>query len=305
MSSQRLSCHLYAVAMAATLASGCSLIKLTADSTADVLEVAAPANAMESDVQFAREAAPGQLKTVEGFLMASPQNEKMLAILAQGYCEYTFAFLQDDIETLTMAGKVDEATPIVARATNLYQRCMGYGLRLLGGDWENALNGDSASFEKRVKAAGKDQVPGLFWTALGLASAIDLNRDDIEMVALLPKAITMFARVNELDEGFYNGGAHLGLGMFYTAQGTAMGGNPDEGKKHFERAVALTHGKYLMPKVLLALGYGTVTQNRQFFHDTLEEVVGTSPAIWPEQRLANELALIRARRYLAHEKEWF
>ena len=260
---------------------------------------------MENDVQFAREAAPAQLKTVEGFLRASPDNEKMLAVLARGYCEYTFGFLQDDLETLTMAGKTEEAAPLVARATNLFLRCMSYGLRLLGEGWEKSIYGDLEQFDKRVRSAEKGQVPGMFWTALGLASAIDINRDDIELIVLLPKAIALFTRVVELNESYYNGGAHFGLGAFYTAQGVAMGGNPDKGKRHFERAIELTGGKYLMTKVLMALGYGTITQDRKFFHDTLEEVLATSPAIWPEQRLANELAHIRARRYLAHEKEWF
>ena len=69
--------------------------------------------------------------------------------------------------------------------------------------------------------------------------------------------------------------------------------------------IAATQGKFLMAKVLYALNYGTITNNREFFHNTLVEVLNTTPSIWPEQRLANELAHIRARRYLAHEKEWF
>ncbi len=283
----------------------CSLVKLTADSTADVLAVAAPANNMENDVQFAREAAPGQLKTVEGFLMASPENRTMLTLLAQGYCEYAFAFLQNDYEELAMAGKTEEAAPIAARATNLFQRCANYGFKLLGGTWQKTFYGDSEAFEKRVKSTDGDDVPGMFWVAMGVTSAIDLNRDDIEMVAYLPKAQRLFQRVLELDEAYYLGGAHIALGMILTAQGPAMGGDPEKGRKHFERAVELTSGKYLMPKVLMALAYGGITQNRELFHTELEKVLQTSPAIWPEERLPNELAHLRAKRYLAHEKEWF
>lgn len=287
------------------MVAGCNLTKLTADSTADVLKVAAPAFNMESDVQLAREAAPGQLKTVEGFWLASPGNPTYLKLLAQGYCEYTFGFIESDIEELEFAGRSEEAAPLVRRATSLYLRCMNYGLKLLGKDWEKAIEGDLAEFEKKVKRAGRSKVTGMFWTALGLASAINLNRDDIGLVAYLPKAKAMFERIVELDEKFYNGGAHMALGMLFTAQGAAVGGNPELGKRHFERAIELTGGKYLMPKVLYGMNYGTITQNREFFHKTLVEVLNTSPAIWPEQRLANELAHIRARRYLAHEKEWF
>ena len=140
----------------------CNLVKLTADSTADVLEVAAPAFNQESDVQLAREAAPGQLKTVEGFLLASPENKKMIKLLAQGYCEYAFGFLEDDIERHVMAGQTEAADPIVVRATGLYLRCMNYGLKLLGGDWEKSIYGEMPAFEQKVKDADKDDVPGLF-----------------------------------------------------------------------------------------------------------------------------------------------
>ena len=296
---------LLALAVPLIASTGCNMVKLTANTTANVLEVAAPGLQQESDPQLAREAAPGQLKTVEGFYMASPGNRKIIKILAKGYCEYAFGFLQDDIETLEMNNKPAEAAPIAKRATGLFLRCMNYGLKLLGSSWDEALRGDLATWEKKVNGAGSDDVTGMFFTALGLASAINLNRDNIDMVAYLPKARMLFERVLKLDEKYFNGGAHMAMGMLLTSQGDAIGGNSAQGRKHFERAIEITGGKYLMPKVLFALNYGVVTGNQKFFHDTLVEVLNTSPAVWPEQRLANELAHIRARRYLSHEKEWF
>jgi hypothetical protein len=60
-----------------------------------------------------------------------------------------------------------------------------------------------------------------------------------------------------------------------------------------------------LAKVNYARRVGVMTQNRQFFHDELVKVLQTDPAIWPEQRLANEIAHRRARRYLSQEKELF
>jgi hypothetical protein len=55
------------------------------------------------------------------------------------------------------------------------------------------------------------------------------------------------------------------------------------------------------------MGYRVGLQNndRKFFHDQLKQVLETPPSIWPEQRLANEVAHRRARRYLSHEKDLF
>jgi hypothetical protein len=286
-------------------AAACNTTTFAANQTAPVLKAALPALAQENDLQLAREAAPGQLKTVEGFLLASPENEIMIAILAQGYCEYAFGFLETDILDARFANKVDEADAISRRATNLYLRCMNYGLKLLGGGWDKALYGDLKGFEDRVKGAGKDQVPGMFWTALGLASAINLNRDDIEIVAYLPKAKLLFERVVALDGSFYYGGSHLALGMLYSAQSKDVGGDPERGRAEFEQAIQITSGKMLLPKVLMAATYGVTKHDEEFFHKTLVQVLETSPAVFPDQRLANEIAHGWARRYLAHEKELF
>jgi len=277
----------------------------TANQTAGVLKAALPALSQESDLQLAREAAPGNLKTVEGFLLASPENETFIALLAQGYCEYSFGFLETDVLAARLAHKTDVEEAVGARATNLYLRCMNYGLKLLGGGWDKALYGEQRAFEERVKKADKDQVPGMFWTALGLASAINLNRDDIELVAYLPKARVMFERVAVLDPTFYNGGAHMVLGMLYASQSKSVGGDPDRGKKEFDTVIQMTGGKFLIPKVLMAASYGTVTHNQEFFHKTLVQVLETSPAVFPDQRLANEIAHVWAKQYLAHEKELF
>ncbi len=291
--------------LALALLAACNMTTFTANQTAPVLLAALPALSQESDLQLAREAAPGQLKTVEGFLLASPDNETMIAILAQGYCEYAFGFLETDILDARFAQHVDQADAIAQRATGLYLRCMNYGLKLLGGGWDKALYGDVKGFEDKVKAAGKDQVPGMFWTALGLASAINLNRDDIELVAYLPKARVLFERVAALDPRFYNGGAQMALGMLDAAQSKDVGGDPEKGRAEFEQSIKITDGKLLLPKVLMATSYGVVTHNEEFFHKTLVQVLATSPAVFPDQRLANEIAHGWARRYLAHEKELF
>src|SRR5262245_11738156 len=123
------------VALAAASLAACNLTRFTANQTAPVLKAALPALSQESDLQLAREAAPASLKTVEGFLMASPENEIFLAILAQGYCEYAFGFLESDALAARLARRNDLEEAAGKRATGLYLRCMNYGLKLLGGGW--------------------------------------------------------------------------------------------------------------------------------------------------------------------------
>jgi hypothetical protein len=95
------------------------------------------------------------------------------------------------------------------------------------------------------------------------------------------------------------------LGTIYSSQGKAMGGNPEAAKKYFDEAIAATGGKYLLTKVMMARYYAVVTQDRPLFESTLKAVLATSDDVWPDQRLANELAKRRAKRYLEHVEDYF
>jgi hypothetical protein len=259
----------------------------------------------ESDVNLAREAAPGLMKTVDGMLLVSPKNEDLLNLTAQAYCSYTFGFLEDDLETL----KEDDPRyePLRKRATGLYKRCEDYGLAFLHEEdsaFPDAINHDVATLQAAVKKIDKDGVPGLFWTGLALASQININRDDLSLVAELPKVEIIMTRVVELDEKFYQGGAHLALGLLYASQGRAMGGDPEKGKQHLDRASQL-FPKFLMNKVMFARIYAVTTQQKDLYKKTLEEVLATPAEIDPDQRLANEIAHRKAQRYLKLTEDLF
>ena len=288
---------------------GCDLKEFTVSTTAPVLKAASDALPQESDVQLARDSAPASLKTVEGFAVSAPKNRDLLSILAQGYIEYTFGFLEDDYESLPDDAKhADQRDALAARATGLYDRAQAYAIRLLELDdkhFGEMFKKDVASAEAEAKKLDKKQAPGLLFTGLALASAINLNRNDLARVVELPKAIAVIKRSHELDPKFYNGGAAMTLGIIYCSQGKAIGGDPELGQKFFKEAIDLTEGKYLMPKVMYARFYAVITQDRPLFEKTLKEVIAAPHDIWPAQRLPNELAKKRAQRYLAHADDYF
>ena len=268
--------------------------KSAMDTTASILVKAKASSQQESDVELARMAIPASLKTVEGFHVANPENRDLIGILAEGWCQYTTGFLQDEYEVAQYEGRFDDAEVLRARSTGLFLRCMNYGLKMLPGSWSKTIYGDLGEFESLVKKAGDDEVPGMFWTALGLASAINMNRDDITMVAYLPKARMMLERVVALDEGYANGLAHMGLGMMYSSQGAALGGKPELAKQHFDRMNEITEGRFLLAKVMMARTYGVINQERKLYHDTPSRCcarrrrcgpISAWPTSWPTSAL--------------------
>ncbi|MBK9032439.1 MAG: hypothetical protein IPL61_14200 [Myxococcales bacterium] len=301
-----------ALAVVAILAlAACDMGQFTVNTTAKVLIRAQPSIKMESDYDLAARAIPGTLKTVEGFWVVDPGNPILRGILAEGYCQYGIGFVEDEWERALIANDFDLAQHLDNRATRMFVRCMNYALMTLGKKWQDGLFGDTESIAKLVASAKGSQRTPLMWAAIGLGSMINHNKDNVELVAQAPTAKLMLLKVVELDEKHPPKDKaaaalpHVALGLLYTAAGAQLGGDAVKAEAHFKKALALTDDKFLLARVNYAKKVGVMTQNRKLFHDELVKVLQTDPAIWPEQRLANEIAHRRARRYLSQEKELF
>ena len=98
---------------------------------------------------------------------------------------------------------------------------------------------------------------------------------------------------------------HLALGMLYSAASAQFGGDAKKAGDEFQTALTITGDKFLLARALWGYRVGVMSQDKKLFHSQLVKVLETPPSIWPEQRLANEVAHRRARRYLALEKDLF
>ena len=289
----------------------CDLGRVTVDTTAKVLVRAQPALQQESDYQLAHDAIPGTLKTIEGFWVVSPDNTDLLGLLTEGYCQYGTAFIEDDWEVAKFANRFEEVQYHTARATHIFTRCLNYALKQLGEPWQTKLFGPSDELTKLAKDTGGDKRDQMMWTALALGSIVNHNLKDPELLAYASTVEAILTRVLELDAAHLPGRKdyaalpHIAFGMLYTAVSAQFGGKPDKAREHFETALRLTDGKLLLARALMGYRVGVITNDRKLFHDQLKQVLETPPSVWPEQRLANEVAHRRARRYLSHEKQLF
>jgi len=308
------------LALAAVIAlhlPACDLGKITVGTTAKVLVRAQPSLQQESDYQLAHDAIPGALKTIEGFWIVDPDNEDLLTILTEGYCQYGTAFIEDDWEIAKFAKKLDDIEYHNGRATHIFTRCLNYALKRLGERWQNDLFGTVDAVAALAKDTGSDKRDPLMWAALALGSIINHNLSRVETLAYQPTVKIMLERVLEFDKANpprrpdYAALPHIAFGMLYSATGAQLGGKPAEARAEFETALKLTadkehpDGRLLLARALMGYRIGLVTNDRKFFHAQLKQVLETPPYVWPEQRLANEVAHRRARRYLSHEKELF
>lgn len=317
-----------AIALSALLATGC-LSKLTEKtafkSTSAIMTRAQASMQMESDYELARLAIPASLKTVEGFYVAGPPEagkQRLVRLLIEGYCNYGTAFVEDDWEAAKLAKDLPAVEVHNTRSTHVFTRCLNYALQTLGKRWQSEIFGTPEQIAKLLKDTPRSQRFALMFAGAALGSLVNHNLTRVEMIAHVPTVQQILERVIEMDqaglpvdpEGSYYEGQinkaqaalpYIALGMIHSARATSMGGDAAKARASFEKAIELTEGKYLLARTLMAYRVGMMTQDRTFFHDQLKQVLETAPSVWPEQRLANEVAHRKARRYLSKEKDLF
>ncbi|MGE0867603.1 MAG: TRAP transporter TatT component family protein [Kofleriaceae bacterium] len=295
----------------ASLLAGCDMGQFTVNTTSKVLARAQPALQQESDYELARQALPGALKTIEGFWIIDPENERLIRMLTEGYCQYGAAFVEDDWEAAKLAHDLEAVDYHNMRSTHIFTRCLNYALKALGPRWQKDIFGQPEVVAKLIKSAGPDERFSLMFAALALGSIINHNLARVELLAYVSTVQQMFERIIEIDKQHppadkaHAAMPHIALGMLYASRGKAMGGDPDKAKAAFGMALKLTGNKMLLARTLMGYRVGLITNDRTFFHDQLKQVLETPPSVWPEQRLANEIAHRKARRYLSKEKELF
>ena len=295
----------------------CDLGQFTVRTTAKVLVRAQPALQQESDYQLAHDAFPATLKTIEGFWIVDPDNSDLIGILTEGYCQYGTAFVEDDWEvaSLQIPKNSVEMQAQDARATHIFTRCLNYALRQLGERWQTELFAAPEVVAKLVRETGAEKRDPMMWAALALGSLVNHNAKNPDMLSYLSTVKLILDRVLELDKASpperkdYAALPHIAYGMIYTSSTST--GDANKAKAEFEAALQATAdkehpaGKLLLARALMGYRVGLMTNDRKFFHDQLKQVLETEPSVWPEQRLANEVAHRRARRYLSHEKQLF
>lgn len=291
---------------------GCDTRKFTVNTTSKVLVMAQPGLQQEADYELARQAIPGSLKTVEGFWMVDPDNPRLVKILTEGYCSYGTGFVEDDWEAAKFKEDIEAIDYHNTRSTKIFTRCLNYALKVLGSRWQKELFSDVATVKKLLADTSSERRFEMMYAGVALGSIINHNLSNVEMLGYLPNVQAILEHVVALDEKkgppanrMHAALPYVALGMLHSGRPAAMGGEPEKAKAMFQKALELTDNKMLLARTLMGYRVGMQTNDRAFFHEQLKQVIETAPSVWPEQRLANEVAHRKARRYLKHEKELF
>lgn len=244
----------------------------------------------QNDPETVRQGAPAFLLMLDGFLAEDPDNADLLLSAARLYSSYAAAFVDDP----------ERARVLSKRARDYGWAGLCHHNRQTCGMWGKPYD----EFEAIVDGLGSDDIEATFVAASAWATWIQANREDWSAIADKARVEKMMLQVVVHDEAYQRGAAHLYLGVLATLLPEAMGGKPEEGRRHFERAAQLSGDRDLMPKVLLASEYARLVFDRQL-HDTLCREVLEADPVEPGLTLSNILAQNEAERLLADSLDYF
>jgi tetratricopeptide (TPR) repeat protein len=274
------------------LLNGCSINQLTVRAAMPMVEGGITALYRETDLQLAQGAFAPNIELIEGMLVNDPDNRKMREYAAQAYYGYAYGFVEDEDKQ---------------RAAKLYRRGLVHGLYALrlAGFKTSASESTLEEFTGSTQQLDKGDEPALFWSASCWAKWIDMNRDDVNAIGELPKAVALMERVLILDENYFLAGPHIFMGVYHGGRSPMLGGNFELSAQHFDKARAFTQNKLLMVNVMQAQYLERQRFDQDAFHRLLTAVLDAPDDIFPEQALANTMAKAKAKIMLEKEDQWF
>lgn len=268
--------------------SGCASIankagqRLSDNLTAGILE--------QDDIATARDGIPAWLLLVDGMIQGDPANAGMLLAGSKLYGAYAGGFVDDPVR----------AKRLSARSFDYARRAACIQSKALCAQLEAPFE----AFAAQVARLRTGDVPTSYALAAAWAGRIQANSDDWKAIADIPRVQTLLERVTALQPDYQNGEPYMYLGVLATLRPASLGGQPEQGKADFEKALALSGGRNQMVRVLYAQHYARLVFDQPLHDRLLDEVLAADPHA-AGLTLINVLAQERARKLLASGKDYF
>ena len=268
------------------LGSGCT--NLVSGITSQLADDLAGSRLNSEDIDTVREGVPAYLLLMDSFLRSSPDSEDLL--LAASNLNGAFSALVVDEDRIKLFSdksmRYVEHAACVSKSPLCDVRQQSY-----------------AEFEQTVSSLKVSDVLIAYSLGVAWVGRLQANSDDWAVIAELSRAKLLMERVIELDENHENGGPHLYMGGMETLLPASMGGKPEKGRAHFEKAIEINEA-YLMTKVIYAQQYSRLMFDQELHDRLLNEVLSADPVV-EGMTLTNRIAQERAKDLLASSKDYF
>ncbi len=245
-----------------------------------------------NDIRTFYAATPSSLFLLEGLIATDPDNKDLRLNASLLYFSYGFTFDAPEDESY---------------ASILYLKGLEHGKAVLLREKRMAEVWDASFDDFKTgldKLTAKD-LPALMWTVSNWSQFISLHLDSTGVLLDIPRVTAILERMCEIDGGYFEGLPHIILGSLHAFRPPLMGGNPEASREHFDRAIAISDGKFLLAHYFYAKFYAYRIQDDEAFENALNEVLTQPDSVLPQYQLLNAIAREKATRLLGEKDELF
>ena len=287
----RLSLPLIAVA-AMLCCVGCSMSKFAVGAMVPILDNSKTAALASSDIRTFSSATPSNLFLLEGLAETDPKNRDIREATSMLYFSYAFTFDAPEDEDYTSL---------------LYLRGLEHGKAVLfqNRDFKEVWDKPFDEFAAGTRELRDKDLPALVWTVANWSQFIGLHLDSTEVLVDIPRVQVLLERAIELDGSYFEGLPYMIMGSLLAFRPPMLGGDPEGSKANFDKAIAVSEGKFLLAYYFYARFYCYRIQDADMFESTLMSVIEKPDDILPEYRLLNAIAAQKSANLLGKTDELF
>lgn len=245
----------------------------------------------QDDPATVAEGLPAYLLLLDGLLEGDPRNAGTLRAAARLYGAYAGNFVSEPERAARLSKR---AFDYAQRAACIDQVELCAALKSPFDAWEAAVNAQQGE-----QAAARLYALGSAWSGY-----IQTHSDDYAAIAAIPRVSLLLERAVALEPSLDQGMPHVYLGVLNSLRPAAVGGQPEQGRAAFERAIELSQGRNLMARTLLARHYARLVFDQELHDAQLNQVLEADPRA-PGLTLMNTLAQAQARALLDDSKNYF
>ncbi|MDH5649534.1 MAG: TRAP transporter TatT component family protein [Gammaproteobacteria bacterium] len=244
----------------------------------------------QKDPETVKQGMPAYLLLVDSMIEGDPQNASLLFSGSRLYSSYAGVFVDDGSRSRNLSQK---AWDLAVRGLCSHRK--GY-CQLHQMPYDN--------FEKNLDSATVADVESLYSYSVAWLGWIQAHSDDVGATSDLPKVTAIMEHIVKFEDSYDRGMVHLYLGVLSSLLPPALGGKPEVGRAHFEKAISLSKEKNLMAKVLYAERYARLVFDQDLHDRLLRSVLELDPEA-PGFTLMNVVAKEKAQELLKSGKTYF
>lgn len=244
----------------------------------------------QDDPELVRAGMPSYILLLDSFLQGEEDNPAILGSAATMYASYGAVFANDPerAKRLTRrAREYAEQSMCLIYSSSCGWRGMPYD------EFIASLNGVEA-----------DDAEELYTYGFAFLVYIRAHSDDWDALAELPQAEALMQHYIDISGDMTEPSAHNYLGILMTIRPPALGGKQQQARIEFDKAISLSRGLDLSPKVEMLKGIARMLYDRELNDQLCSEILSASPYA-DGYTLTNVLAQEEASVLCAEADDYF